>query len=262
MRCERSTTVNASIMESPSAIQRRVDESRVEIPDSNWTPLYRIGGAAALASIACIVLAVAVFLAWPPPTTILGHFTLLRQHPLIGLLDLDLLMMASYAVLPLLYLALYAALRRASPSLMTIALASSFLSVAIYLGTNPAFAMLSLSDQYATAATEAQRSSLVAAGQAVFANSVGSAFNVSYILGAAAALIIAAVMLRSNIFGKATAYVGLLMGILMIVPATVGTFGLVLSLLSLAPTTIWLVLVALRLFQLGRGAVMEGAHRT
>ena len=254
--------MNASILESPSAIQPRVDESPVETPDSDWKPLYRIGGAAALASIACIVLAVAVFLAWPPPTTILGYFTLLRQNPLIGLLDLDLLMMASYAVLPLLYLALYAVLRRASPSLMTIALASSFVSVALYLGTNPAFAMLSLSDQYATAATEAQRSSLVAAGQAVFANSVGSAFDVSYILGAVAALIIAVVMLRSNIFGKATAYVGLLMGILMIVPATVGTFGLVLSLFSLAPTTIWLVLVALRLFQLGRGTVMVGAHRT
>lgn len=63
---------------------------------------------------------------------------------------------------------------------------------------------------------------------------------------------LAAVMLRSGVFSRATAYVGLATGALIVIPATVGTLGLILSLLSLIPTAAWFILVALRLFQLGR----------
>ncbi len=58
-------------------------------------------------------------------------------------------------------------------------------------------------------------------------------------------------MLRSKIFSKTTAYLGILAGILMIIPSTAGTLGLYFSLVSLVPWSIWLVLVARRLFQLG-----------
>jgi hypothetical protein len=57
-------------------------------------------------------------------------------------------------------------------------------------------------------------------------------------------------MLRSGIFSKFIAYTGLVMGALMLIPASAGTVGLLLSLVSLAPTVIWLILVARRLFQL------------
>lgn len=246
--------MTASILGTPPARQSRIDVPYVEPAEVAWKPLYRVGGAAALLSVGFIAVAVVVFLAWPPPATVLGHFTLLQRNWFRGLLDLDLLMMASYVVLGALYLALYAALRRANPSVMALALMLNLMGLAIYLTTNPAFAMLSLSGQYAAATTDAQRSSLLAAGEAVLANSVGTAFDVSYVMGAIAMLLVATVMLRSAIFSKATAYVGLLMGILMIVPATAGTFGLYLSLVSLVPTVIWLILVARGLFQLGRGS--------
>jgi hypothetical protein len=64
-------------------------------------------------------------------------------------------------------------------------------------------------------------------------------------------------MLQSNVFSKATAYVGIVMGVLMLVPPTVGTIGLLLSLISLIPTLIWLIPIARRLFQLGSGVVKE-----
>lgn len=217
--------------------------------DAAWKPLFRVGAIAALLSVAGIVAAIVVFLAWPPPATILGHFRLLHQNPLLGLLDLDLLMMATYALLVPIYLALYTVLRRAAPSLMLLALVTSLMSLALYLTTNPAFALLSLSAQYAGATTDTQRATLEAAGQAVYATSVGTAFDVSYVLGGVAALLIAAIMFRSTYFTRATAYVGLAMGILMLVPATAGTVGLVLSLVSLVPTMIWLVLVARQLFR-------------
>ena len=47
------------------------------------------------------------------------------------------------------------------------------------------------------------------------------------------------------------------MGVLMLVPPTVGTIGLLLSLISLVPTLIWLIPIARKLFQLGSGVVKE-----
>jgi hypothetical protein len=110
--------------------------------------------------------------------------------------------------------------------------------------------MLTLSDRYA-ATTDAQRTTILAAGRALITNWSGSAFVVGYPLGGVAMLITAVVMLRSEIFGKYIAYTGLVMGALMLVPASAGTVGLLLSLVSLAPTVIWLLLIARKLFQLG-----------
>lgn len=228
------------------------NESPPAATDAAWKPLYVIGSAAALLSVVCIVAAIVVYLAWPPPTTVIGHFRLLHQNAFLGLLDLDLLMMTTYAMLGPVYLALFAVLRRASPSLMAIALVTSLVSVTLYLTTNPAFALLSLSAQYAAATTDSQRATLEAAGQAVYATSVGTAFDVSYVLGGVAILIISAIMVRSAYFSRVTAYVGFAMGILMLIPATAGTVGLVLSLVSLVPTVIWLILVARRLLQFAR----------
>ncbi len=81
----------------------------------------------------------------------------------------------------------------------------------------------------------------------------GTAFDVYYVISAVALLIISVVMLRSNIFSKLTAYVGILMSVLMLVPSTAGTIGLIFALTSLVPTAIWLILIARRLFQLGSG---------
>jgi hypothetical protein len=69
-------------------------------------------------------------------------------------------------------------------------------------------------------------------------------------------------MLRSTTFNKGTAYVGILMSVLMFVPPTVGTIGLVFSLGSLVPLEIWLILIARRLFQLGQSISKEEGNRT
>jgi hypothetical protein len=82
--------------------------------------------------------------------------------------------------------------------------------------------MLSLSTQYAAATTEAQKSMLLGAGQALLAIYNGTAFNVYYILSAITLIIFSLVMLQSKIFSKLTAYLGLLSGLLMLIPSTAG----------------------------------------
>jgi hypothetical protein len=74
---------------------------------------------------------------------------------------------------------------------------------------------------------------------------------VGYVLGGIAGLIVTLVMLHSAVFSKATAYVGIVLFALMVVPPTVGPIGLLLSFLSLVPLAIWYVLIARGLFQLG-----------
>jgi hypothetical protein len=134
---------------------------------------------------------------------------------------------------------------------MAIALTAGLVGIAAYFASTTAFEMLSLSDQYAAATTEAQRSMFLAAGQAMLAIWQGTAFDVGYVLEGVALLIIAIVMLRNTLFSKKTAYVGILLGVMSLVPPTAGTIGLLFALGSLVPLEIWDILIARRLFQLG-----------
>jgi hypothetical protein len=218
-----------------------------------WQTLHRIGGVAALAVLVLIPIQMVVFFIWPPPSSVIGWFTLFQDNALVGLLDMDLLLIVDYLLLIGVFSALWASLRRANESLVAIALILQLVATASYLASTVAFEMLTLSNQYATATTDAQRSLFLAAGQAMLVTWQGTAFDVSYVLSALAVLIVSAVMLRSqhHLFSKVTGYAGLSAGILMLVPPTAGMIGVVFSLLSLVPLVIWLALIARRLLRLG-----------
>jgi hypothetical protein len=161
---------------------------------------------------------------------------------------------------------LYAVLKQSSKSWATVATVFIFVGMAVYLATNTAFSMLSLSHQYAAAATEAQRSIVLAAGQAMIAVSEGTGGQYTGMpLAWLAGLILSIVMLRSRIFSKATAWVGILgLGLLLasvpfagytttgpttaVVNAIVAITYIGGGLLSLA----WYILVGLRLLKLGQ----------
>jgi hypothetical protein len=195
--------------------------------DPAYKSLYKIGAAASL--IAALIFrrnldaewmllrGVGLIHAGPlaPPSTLVGWFTLLQQNRLLGLTLLNLFDLVNYALVGLMFLALLVALRRTSPSWMVIAAALGFAGITLYFASNQAFSMLSLSNQYAAATTDAQRAMLLAAGQALLAihhnaSYVGSGIYLSFLLVSVAGLIISAIMLRSNSFGKVTAYMGIL----------------------------------------------------
>ena len=221
--------------------------------DSHWSLLYKAGGAAALIIAVLIPIQSFIFIAYPPPSTVVDYFTLFQHNKILGLLDLDLLLTVNNVLLVLIYLALCTALKRVNKSLTTIALTIGLVGIVLYLVSREAtFSMLSLSEQYAVATTEGQKLMFLTAGQTMLTIYNGTSFDLSYVLGGVFILIISAVMFRSNIFNKATANVGILMGVLMLVPPTVGTIGLLLSLISLVPTFIWLILIARKLFQLSK----------
>ena len=90
-----------------------------------------------------------------PPSTVIDWFTLLQNNRLLGLSLLNLFDIVDYALVGLMFLALYVALRRANGSYMAIATILGFVGIAVYFASNTAFSMLSLSDQYAAATTDA-----------------------------------------------------------------------------------------------------------
>jgi hypothetical protein len=220
--------------------------------DSQWVLLYKIGGAAALLMAALIVAQALIYIVWPPPDTATEFFALFQNNPLLGLLSLDLIYLIDNALMVPIYLALYMALRRSGESLMALGLALGFIGLAAYYASNSAFEIYALSNQYAAAATDAEQTALLGAGQAMLAIYRGTAFNVYYVLNCIALLLFSIVMLRSRVFSRATGYLALLAGLLMIVPSTAGIIGLVSALLSLVPWTIWLILFARRMFQLAQ----------
>ncbi len=230
-------------------------DTNTETSDSDWKGLYRVGAVAALLMFVLTLIQSFVFITNPPPSTVIDYFTLFQKSQILGLLDLDLLLIVINILLIPIYLALYVALSRFSKSYMTIALAIGLIGTTLFFASREAtFGMLSLSNQYAATSTDTERAILLAAGQTLLTIYNGTAFDLSYIFGGVVILIFSVVMLQSNIFSKATAYIGIVMGILMLVPPTVGTVGLLLSLISLIPTLIWLIPIARRLFQLGRAS--------
>jgi len=185
-----------------------------ETADSRWNWLYKIGGAAVLISVVLIPITIIVYIAWPPPSTAIDSFTLFQNNRLAGLMSLDLMYLVGNVLAIPILLALYVALRRASESFMAIATALGFMGIVALFASRPAFDMLYLSDQYAAATTDAQRSMFLAAGEAMLAIFNGTAFQMHYVLGSVALLTSSVVMLRSSIFSKATAYVGIIANVL------------------------------------------------
>jgi hypothetical protein len=235
----------------------QLNGANTETADANWNWLYKAGGAAALLSVVFFPIQIIVFLVSPPPDTVIGWFRLFQINKLIGLLDLDLLLIADQVLAILIFLALYIALKRASESFMAIGTILGLISTVLFITSNPAFAMLSLSNLYAAAATEAQRAVYMAAGQAMLVTWQGSAFQVSYLLGSVAPILISAVMLRCKIFSKATAYLGILANVIAL-GLYVPKIGVYISVFSVVFLWVWYILIARRLFQLGQ-TVQAGA---
>lgn len=215
-----------------------------------WRTLYRVGAIAAFASVALIPIQIVLYTLNPPPTTVAGWFALLQARPLAGLVAMDLLYLGNNVAAILMYLALFAALFRVAPSLMTIALALGLVGMAAYFASNPAFEMLDLAQQHAAAGTAGERDMLLAAGHATLARYTGTAFDAYYVLSAIALLLIAVTMLETSIFPRATGLTGLIAGVAMLIPSTAGTLGLIFSFASLVPWAAFAVLVGIHLLHL------------
>ena len=173
-----------------------------------WRFLYRTAAIAALLRVALFLFQIFAFFVWPPPSTVAGHFALRHARPLVGLVSLDFVIIVDEVLgIPIL-LALYLSLHRVHESWVLIATGLSVVSTVCFISGNPSLNMLYLSQQYAAATTATARDGLLGAGQAVLSSWQGTPYQVAYVTGMIAMLIISCVMLRSLVFSQFTALCG------------------------------------------------------
>jgi hypothetical protein len=233
---------------------------------SGWESVYKLGGAAALVIILVSLLdLVLTFLpagATPDPGkgSVIDWFTLLQNHCFLGLRGLGLWNIITAASSVLVFLALYGAHRRFDQAHAALAALLLCMGATIYISNNAALPMLTLSGQYTRATSEAQKAQLVTAGQVLLAQAedfTPGSF-VGFFITEVAEILMALVLLRGRLFGKPTAWVGLLGFILLLVFTIWSTFvpvsynaALLVAGLGGLLSSVWFFLVARRLFQLG-----------
>jgi hypothetical protein len=179
----------------------------------NLKSLYTIGGTASL-------LQLAVILAYTVMTVILGprltsaeeFFAYQQGHRLLSILRVDFPLLILIGLYLGNFPALLVSLWRVNPVWSMFATLFTVIAVTLSFAGESTFALLHLGDQYATAASEAQRAQFLAAGEAVIAsgwwNSSGS--YMTGILLQGGGVIISLVMLRSRDFHRLTAISGLI----------------------------------------------------
>jgi len=225
------------------------------IVDPRWKDLYKIAAIAAIVSEAVIFLGLVTYFIWPyapGDKTTESIYLLLQNNILGGLISLDLFLLVGNLFSITLFLALYISLKQVNESYALTALALGLIGVVLLIPARPIFELYSLSEAYATAATQAARSQYLAAGDALLALFDGTGWFMNTLLGALSLSISSILMLRSNIYSKSTAYVGIITNV-----AVCGFFipgiGILLLFLSLPGYMIWYFLLAKRFFQMGRG---------
>jgi hypothetical protein len=222
--------------------------ANAQLGDSSWRSLYRIGAVAAVISVLVIPLSIAAFFVWPPwPDNIL---VVIQDDWLAGLMGLDFMYLFSNVFAIPFFLVLYVTLKEVSEGWALVALTLGLLGLVCLVPARPIPEMFALSDQYVAAATDAERAVYQATGQAMLAHFHGMAYHAHYVLGSASLLISSFLMLRSEMFRKATAYVGIVTNIV-VFGFYVPEVGVWISLLSVLGYLIWYILIARRLIRLG-----------
>jgi Domain of unknown function (DUF4386) len=251
--------------------------SNQETIDRRQHSLSKLGATAALLAILVALADMALtFLPagaeQPGTMTAIDWFALFQINWFFGMRNLGLLpnILTLCLLIPV-FMALYTAHRNTNQAQAALALILSLLGTAIYLSNNAAFPMLTLSTKYANATTEAQRTLLAAAGEAILAR--GEDFTpgafMGFLLGEVAIIVISFVMLTGGIFSRANAYAGILGGICLTVFTIWTTFipvlfevAMLLAMIGGLLSIAWYILTARRLFQLGRGLSTSEAGRS
>jgi hypothetical protein len=180
--------------------------------NQQWNGLLKIGAVCAGAIVLIYLLElVVVVIHGLPPSTAAEWFALFQRDRLVGIIQsfaLDIIAVACH--IPF-YAALFILLRQTRQAYATLILAVlfAFIGTAVYFATNTTFSLLFLSDQFASAATDAQKTQLLTSGQTLLAIYNGTGPFVAFLLLAIAGILVSIGMLHSPWFTKPIAIAGI-----------------------------------------------------
>ena len=219
--------------------------------------IYRIGSAACyillLYSLATLLI---MSLIGGLPETIEQTFSILQANKLTGLLRLDILTVFVMPLYYLLFYTLFVVLKNTEHTVSTISMILVFAGVTLFLATPSVFSYLYLSDKFAIATSVFQKNQLLAAGESILASDMwhGTGAKIGGLLLQSGALLISILMLRSNVFNRATAITGIATHGLDLIHIIIGFFlpgiGNIIMFIAGPLYLIWFPMVGSRLYKL------------
>jgi hypothetical protein len=198
-----------------------------------------------------------------PPETIIECFSMLNENKFLGLLRLDILTVFIMPLYYILFYSIYIALKNHDNDALRISIILIFAGLTLFLATPSVFSYLHLSDKYSLATTELEKSQLLSAGEAILASDMwhGTGAKIGGILMQVGALIISILMLKTNVFTRFTAYIGIFSHGLDLLHILIGFFlpvaGAILMAIGGTLYLVWFPLIGLRLFKLSNATKLQ-----
>jgi hypothetical protein len=217
--------------------------------------LFRVAGIAAIVLELVLVLGLVTYFFWPyapgnqSTDTI---FRLLQSNPIGGLISLDLILVLGNLIGVVIFLSLYVSLRQVNNSLATLAFVIGLIGVVLLFPARPLVELLNLSHAYANETNEVIKSQYLATGDALMALFDGTGWFLNNLLGGLSLLVSSILMLRSELYSKGSAIVGIVSNA-MVCLFFIPVIGMVFLFLSVPGYVIWYFLLARIFFKLGRG---------
>jgi hypothetical protein len=227
----------------------------IKTQKSHWKEIYTITAIAAILSEIVLMIGIATVFIYPyAPGNISTEsiFLLLQNDKLGGLISLDFHLVLGNLLGILLFLALYVSLKQVNNSYALIALVLGLIADVLIIPARPISELFSLSGLYATASTEVAKSQYLAAGEVLLSQFNGTGWFMNTFLGGFSLLISSLLMLRSSVFSKPTAYVGIITNAavcLFFIPG----IGMLFLFLSLPGYMIWYFQLTRRFLKLAQG---------
>jgi hypothetical protein len=227
----------------------------IKTQKSHWKEIYTIAAIAAILSEIVLMIGIATVFIYPyAPGNISTEsiFLLLQNDKLGGLISLDFHLVLGNLLGILLFLALYVSLKQVNNSYALIALVLGLIADVLIIPARPISELFSLSGLYATASTEVAKSQYLAAGEVLLSQFNGTGWFMNTFLGGFSLLISSLLMLRSSVFSKPTAYVGIITNAavcLFFIPG----IGMLFLFLSLPGYMIWYFQLTRRFLKLAQG---------
>ncbi|MCG2784276.1 MAG: DUF4386 domain-containing protein [Anaerolineae bacterium] len=228
--------------------------TETSVIDSRYQTFYRLGGIASIVIALSIAFAIAAYFIWPykgNTTSIEAIFAILQADRLGGLISLDISMLMIAPINILMFLAIFAALKRENESVALIALVLALIAVVLVIVCRPLVELTVLSNHYAAATDPTEKLRYLAAGEVLRSSLDGTAWMMQTVFFMLAGLINCLLMLRTTFFSKATSWLGIVIsaiGLGFFLPG-VGLLFLFLNTIGSVP---WCFLLARDLFKIAK----------
>ena len=193
------------------------------------------------------------------PQTAIDRFNQFNNNWILGLYNLDLLnVIIQIITIPSIF-AIYIAHKRTDNGYALLALILFLIGATIFITGNTALPMFELSKKYFSAISDAQKNLIAAAGESMLAKGAHGSLGVfiGFALPTFSNILISHVMIKGQIFAKATSYIGFVGNILLLLYIVMVTFypatekvALMIAMPGGLLAMAWMIMYMIKLFKL------------